>query len=90
MSDEAPANYEPKAATLRDALARRAFNDWMVRTYPRRSDELGAMWASTAYDDIKSMCFVLADDFLDTAQRWVDRTSDGKLSTARTLRLLWK
>lgn len=81
--------YSPPSTSLRDALARRVFYDAAVRRYSRRSDrELGEMWGSPSFDDEKQAAYRLADDMLDTAQRWIDRTSDGKLSTARMLRML--
>lgn len=84
-----PLSYSPPSTTLRDALARRAFYDTMFRTYGKRLDkEFGAMWASPTFEGDKQAAYRLADDFLDTAQRWIDRTSDGKLETARVLKLL--
>lgn len=73
--------------TLRDALAKRAFYDMMVREGRSSDREMADAWASPYFDSHKQVAFRLADDFLDTAERWIDRTSDGKLSTARSLQI---
>jgi hypothetical protein len=59
----------------------------LVRDFRFNDRELANAWADTNYEAHKRAAFGLADDFLDTAERWIERTSDGKLSTARTLKL---
>jgi hypothetical protein len=76
-----------KATTLRDSIARRLFADEMVRRRSVDSERIGEAWASPSFDDIKQLSFRLADDILDIAEVWVERTSDGRLSTARTLKV---
>jgi hypothetical protein len=73
--------------TLRDVLAKQAFRDLMARDYRFSDREMASAWAGTAYDAYKRAAFEQADGFLDTAERWIRYTSDGKLSTARTLKL---
>lgn len=74
-----------KVVTLRDILARRMFG---ARPHDFRMTEraIDNMWASPDFASEKERAFRLADALLDTVQRWIDRTSDGKLSTARELR----
>jgi hypothetical protein len=83
---EGPEKSYPPSETLRDALARRVYFDTMIRQHHVSEPEVGARWASSDVDAEKRAAFLVADDMLDTVERWIGRTPERTLAAALALR----
>lgn len=85
--EKPPRPVEIRATTLADSIAKRLFYQMMQREGCRSEREAANRWASTAFEGHKAEAYRVAADVLNIAERWVGLAADGKLSTARTLRL---
>lgn len=87
-ADEKPTRPpEIRVTTLADSVAKRVFSQMVHREGCRSEREAADRWASPAFEGHKAEAYKVARDVLNIAERWVGLAADGKLSTARTLRL---